>query len=101
MSVNDTIEKGSVCTYCGVGCDITAVITNNKIDKIYAQANGYVSRGKLCIKGSRGYDFVHSDSRVRDIRIKKSFISKVFEDMPRDLKARKNTLKSYNDEWYT
>jgi len=101
MSVNNTIEKGSVCTYCGVGCDITAVITNNKIDKIYAQSNGYVSRGKLCIKGTKGYDFVHSDLRVRDVRIKKSFINDIFEEMPRELKARRNTLKSYDDIWYT
>ena len=69
-------EIASVCTYCGVGCDITAVVEDNKIQKIYAQADGYVSRGKLCIKGKNGFDFVHSDKRVRDVRIKKSFIEK-------------------------
>ena len=99
-SCDNTIEKGSVCTYCGVGCDITAVITDNKIDKIYAQANGVVSRGKLCIKGSRGFDFVDSDLRVRNVRIKKSFIEKNINDMPQELKARRNTLKELDDTWY-
>ena len=33
----------SVCTYCGVGCDITAVVSDNKIQKIYAQKDGVVS----------------------------------------------------------
>ena len=29
----DREEIESVCTYCGVGCDITAVVENNKIVK--------------------------------------------------------------------
>ncbi len=94
-------EISSVCTYCGVGCDITAQVENNKIKKIYAQADGYVSRGKLCIKGKSGYDFVNSDDRVRDVRIKKSFIEENFEAMPRELKARSHTLKDIDDTWYS
>ncbi|MEA1914888.1 MAG: molybdopterin-dependent oxidoreductase [Campylobacterota bacterium] len=94
-------EIASVCTYCGVGCDITAQVKDNKIQKIYAQSDGYVSRGKLCIKGKLGYDFVDSPDRVRDVRIKKSFIAKNFEDMPQELKARSQTLKSIDDTWYS
>ncbi|MCK5294074.1 MAG: molybdopterin-dependent oxidoreductase, partial [Arcobacteraceae bacterium] len=93
-------EIASVCTYCGVGCDITAVVEDNKIQKIYAQADGYVSRGKLCIKGKSGYEFVDSDKRVRDVRIKKSFIEDNFEAMPRELKARSHTLVSLDEDWY-
>ncbi|VAY87574.1 NAD-dependent formate dehydrogenase alpha subunit [hydrothermal vent metagenome] len=93
-------EIASVCTYCGVGCDITAVVDENKIQKIYAQADGYVSRGKLCIKGKSGYDFVHSQKRVKDVRIKKAFIDKNFESMPRELKARSRTLQPLDDIWY-
>jgi formate dehydrogenase major subunit len=93
-------EIASVCTYCGVGCDITAVVEDNQIKKIFAQSDGYVSRGKLCIKGKHGYHFVNSDERVRDVRIKKSFIEKNFEAMPRELKARSHTLKSLDDNWY-
>ena len=93
-------EIASVCTYCGVGCDITAVVEDNKIQKIYAQADGYVSRGKLCIKGKSGYEFVDSNKRVRDVRIKKSFIEKNFEEMPRELKARTHTLESIDDTWF-
>ncbi|HIP12883.1 MAG TPA: formate dehydrogenase [Arcobacter sp.] len=96
-----THEIASVCTYCGVGCDITAVVEDNKIQKIYAQADGYVSRGKLCIKGKSGYEFVDSDLRVRDVRIRKSFIEDNYEEMPRELKARRNTLVSLDETWYT
>ena len=72
----NTKEIESVCTYCGVGCDITAVVQNNKISKIYAQKDGVVSQGKLCIKGKFGYDFVDSQERIREPRIKKSFLEK-------------------------
>ena len=93
-------DIGSVCTYCGVGCDITAQVKDNKILKIYAQSDGAVSQGKLCIKGKLGFDFVDSNQRVRDTRIKKSFIEKNFEAMPRELKARSHTLESIDDIWY-
>ena len=95
-----TNEIASVCTYCGVGCDITAVVQDNKIQKIYAQADGYVSRGKLCIKGKSGYHFVDSNERIRDVRIKKSFIKDNFEAMPRELKARSHTLQELDDTWF-
>ena len=37
----ETIE--SVCTYCGVGCDIAAEVSDNKIQKIFAYKDGVVS----------------------------------------------------------
>lgn len=95
-----TSDINSVCTYCGVGCDITAVVQNNKIQKIYAQSDGYVSRGKLCIKGRYGFDFVHSPNRIKNPRIKKSFVEANFEAMPRELKARSHTLKHIDEIWY-
>jgi formate dehydrogenase major subunit len=72
----DREEIESVCTYCGVGCDITGVVENNKIVKIFAHQDGVVSQGKLCIKGKYGYDFVDAKDRVREPRIKKSFLEK-------------------------
>ena len=38
-------EIESVCTYCGVGCDITGVVEDNRIGRIYAQKDGVVSQG--------------------------------------------------------
>ena len=72
----DREEIESVCTYCGVGCDITGVVENNKIVKIFAQKDGVVSEGKLCIKGKYGYDFVDSKDRIREPRIRKIFLDK-------------------------
>ena len=71
----DREEIESVCTYCGVGCDITGVVENNKIVKIFAQKDGVVSEGKLCIKGKYGYDFVDAKDRIREPRIRKTFLA--------------------------
>ena len=93
-------DINSVCTYCGTGCDITAQVENNKIIKIYAQNDGYVSQGKLCIKGAQGFSFVDSKERIRNARVKKSFIEKNFSDLPRELMARAKTLKDLNESYY-
>jgi formate dehydrogenase major subunit len=54
----------SVCTYCGVGCEVTADVKDNKIVKFYAKEEHEVSRGELCIKGHSGWQFVHSPNRL-------------------------------------
>ena len=90
-------EIESVCTYCGVGCDITAVVQNNKISKIYAQKDGVVSQGKLCIKGKFGYDFVDSQERIREPRIKKSFLQKNSDIN----EAVSSELTEFNSEYMT
>ena len=92
-----TEEIESVCTYCGVGCDITGVVKDNKITKIYAQKDGVVSQGKLCIKGKFGFDFVDSDERIREPRIRRTFMDK----NPKLKKQFENRLKIFDDTFWT
>ena len=68
----------SVCTYCGVGCDIAAEVDTqkNKVLKVFAHPDGVVSQGKLCVKGKYGFDFVQDPNRLQKPRIKKSFLEK-------------------------
>ena len=93
----ESVEVESVCTYCGVGCDITAVVSDNKIQKIYAQKDGVVSEGKLCIKGKYGYDFVDAPDRIKEPRIKNSFLEK----NPTLYERFKDELVEFDDEYYT
>ncbi len=81
-------EIDSVCTYCGVGCDITAKVTGNQIESIYAKKEGVVSEGQLCIKGKYGFDFVASENRLKSVKVKKSFLDKNDLFIPRYLKER-------------
>lgn len=85
----------SVCTYCGVGCDIVAVVEDGEIKKVHARENGVVSRGKLCIKGKEGWKYVYSDRRIKEARVKKSFFEKNNE-----LFKTKNPQTSSGDENY-
>jgi formate dehydrogenase major subunit len=89
-------EIDSVCTYCGVGCDIVGVIEDNKIQKIYASKDGAVSQGKLCIKGKYGFDFVDDADRIRIPHIKKSFLDK----NPEIKEKIKNSLIDIDATWY-
>ena len=92
----ETID--SVCTYCGVGCDIAAHVDTkeNKIVKIFAHPDGVVSQGKLCIKGKYGFDFVSDASRLRTPRIRKSWLEK----NPHIKEAVASSLHSLDDTWY-
>ncbi|MGE4396281.1 MAG: molybdopterin oxidoreductase family protein [Sulfurimonas sp.] len=94
MENTQTID--SVCTYCGVGCDIAAHVKDNKIQKIFAHKDGVVSQGKLCIKGKYGFDFVDSKERLRIPRIKKSFLEK----NPSIKEAIASSLVDLDDVWY-
>jgi formate dehydrogenase major subunit len=86
----------SVCTYCGVGCDIVGEVEENKIQKIYAAKDGYVSQGKLCIKGKYGFDFVTSENRIRKPRIKCAFLEK----NPAIMEAVAGALTPLDDTWF-
>ena len=74
MEPTKTID--SVCTYCGVGCDIAAEVCDNTIVRIDAHPEGIVSQGKLCVKGKYGFGFVNAPDRLRTPRIRKSFLEK-------------------------
>ncbi len=90
------IEKETLCTYCGVGCDIVGTVRNNKIIKIYSKKDGFISQGKLCIKGKYGFDFVHSKNRVSTPLISKSFVKKniwIEEEFG-------DSLKDFNENFY-
>ncbi len=86
----------TVCTYCGVGCDIQGHVEDNKIIKMSAAKDGVVSQGKLCIKGKYGFDFVDSKDRLRTPRVRKSFVDQNSEL----LTSLKDKLVERDDTWY-
>ncbi len=54
----------TVCPFCGCGCTIDLEVKDNRIVSARPNRNGAVNRGSLCVKGSYGYDFVHSSERL-------------------------------------
>ncbi len=78
--------KDSVCTYCGVGCDIAAEVENNTIIKVTARPDGEVSEGKLCVKGKYGFDFAMSANRLGKVKVRKAFIEKHLLLLPKEIR---------------
>ena len=56
-------EVASVCPFCGVGCQISLKIKDNKV-KFVEGINGPANEGRLCVKGRFGFDYIHHNHRV-------------------------------------
>ena len=62
----------TTCAYCGVGCQIWLHIKEGKIIKVTGVENGVPNRGRLCVKGRFGFEFVHSGERLTRPLIKEN-----------------------------
>jgi predicted molibdopterin-dependent oxidoreductase YjgC len=54
----------TVCSYCGVGCNIELNVKDGRIVKVTSPDDSVVNQGRLCVKGRFGFDFVHSKERL-------------------------------------
>lgn len=50
----------TVCSYCGVGCNLDLHTQEGQIVKVTSPHDHDVTLGNLCIKGRFGWSFVHS-----------------------------------------
>jgi predicted molibdopterin-dependent oxidoreductase YjgC len=48
----------TVCSFCGVGCNLELHVQDNRIVKVTSPLDHEVTSGHLCIKGRFGYDYV-------------------------------------------
>lgn len=55
----------TTCPYCGVGCQLDMHVKDGVIYRSDGRFDNDVNRGKLCVKGRFGYDFVHAPDRLR------------------------------------
>ena len=65
----------SVCPYCGVGCQITYNVKDNKILFVDG-ADGPSNHGRLCVKGRYGFDYVHHKQRLLKPLVRKPGVPK-------------------------
>ncbi len=53
----------SLCPYCGVGCQVTYEVKDEKI--VYAQGrDGPANHNRLCVKGRFGFDYIQHPHRL-------------------------------------
>ena len=69
----------SVCPYCGVGCQLTYHLKNDKL--LYVSGReGPANENRLCVKGRFGFDYVHHPHRLTIPLIRKDNVPKIAEE---------------------
>ncbi len=56
-------KVASVCPYCGVGCQLTYNVKENKILFVEGR-DGPANHERLCVKGRYGFDYAHHPHRL-------------------------------------
>jgi formate dehydrogenase major subunit len=64
-----------VCPYCGVGCQITYRIRDDRIVAVDGR-DGPANHNRLCVKGRFGFDYVAHPDRLTEPLIRKEGVSK-------------------------
>jgi formate dehydrogenase major subunit len=68
-------QVASVCPYCGVGCQLTFNVKDNKI--LYVEGrDGPSNHGRLCVKGRYGFDYAHHPQRLKVPLIRRAGVPK-------------------------
>ncbi len=62
----------TVCTYCGVGCNLDVSTNNGEILSITAPYNAEVNQGHTCLKGRYAFKFYDHQERLRSPMIKRN-----------------------------
>lgn len=61
----ETEKIRTTCPYCGVGCQQLLHVKDSRIVKVTAVEDAEPNRGRLCVKGRFGYDFIYSEDRLK------------------------------------
>jgi predicted molibdopterin-dependent oxidoreductase YjgC len=67
----DVKKVKTTCSYCGTGCNFYLNVRDKKVIKVTSAYDAPVNKGNLCIKGRYGYDFIHSEDRIKTPLIKR------------------------------
>ncbi|HEX5998638.1 MAG TPA: formate dehydrogenase subunit alpha [Hyphomicrobiaceae bacterium] len=79
----------TVCPYCGVGCQTTVHVKDNKV--LYVDGrDGPANENRLCVKGRFGFDYIHHPDRLTKPLIRR-------EGVPKDanLQIRRDEVHKY------
>ncbi len=106
-------EVKTVCSYCGVGCNIYLGVRGNKVVGVRGDRDSIVNKGRLCVKGRFGFNFINHPERLKTPLIKKngefveatwdeavSLIAEKFAKAKKDKFAALSSARITNEENY-
>src|SRR5882724_7917098 len=70
----------SVCPYCGVGCQLTYHIKDDKLLYVTGR-DGPANQNRLCVKGRFGFDYVHNPQRLTQPMVRREGVAKRADDL--------------------
>ncbi|MEI6311945.1 MAG: formate dehydrogenase subunit alpha [Bacteroidota bacterium] len=62
----------TICTYCGVGCNLEVAVSGSKIKSIQAPYTAEANGGHTCLKGRYAFSFYNHADRLRTPLIRKN-----------------------------
>jgi len=62
----------TVCTYCGVGCNLEVAVVNGKVKSIQAPYDSEVNQGHTCLKGRFAFSFYNHPDRIKTPMIRRN-----------------------------
>src|SRR5437868_4421752 len=73
-------KVNSVCPYCGVGCQLTYNIKDDKLLYVSGK-DGPANQNRLCVKGRFGFDYVSNPQRLTQLLERKDGVAKRADDL--------------------
>ncbi|MBU6341015.1 MAG: formate dehydrogenase subunit alpha [Bacteroidetes bacterium] len=71
-SVQFDTKTRTVCTYCGVGCNLEVAVSGGEIKSIQAPYEAAANGGHTCLKGRYAFSFYNHADRIRTPLIKRN-----------------------------
>jgi formate dehydrogenase major subunit len=62
----------TICTYCGVGCNLDVAVVDGKVKSIQAPFDAEVNQGHTCLKGRYAFSFYNHTDRLTTPLIRKN-----------------------------
>ncbi|MDZ4751426.1 MAG: formate dehydrogenase subunit alpha [Flavobacteriales bacterium] len=95
-SVRIAEKTRTVCTYCGVGCNLEVSHNGNEILSIQAPYDAEVNAGHTCLKGRYAFKFYNHKERLRTPLIKKEgvLVESTWDEAYEFIAAKLNDIKS-------
>ena len=75
LAITPDRQVDSVCPYCGVGCQLTFHVREDKIVSVSGR-DGPANQSRLCVKGRYGFDYIHNPERLQVPLIRRSDVPK-------------------------
>ncbi|MEP1742646.1 MAG: formate dehydrogenase subunit alpha [Kangiellaceae bacterium] len=103
-AISDVFESKSVqaeekirtiCSYCGVGCNLEVSVKNNEVLSIRAPNDAEVNQGHTCLKGRYAWRFYNHPDRLTSPLIKKNgeFVEASWEEAYSLIESKLTQLK--------